>query len=91
MGNKGNWQQWFQFYHRNSPQQGKHISKGFALIKDLLLRACGRDFGYKILAMDFVSVWILKIVVQKCQLWDIYLSNSLWMKIRATNSSTGSW
>ena len=39
--------------------------KGFALITYVLSRVCGRVFRCKILTMDFVNVWILKMIVQK--------------------------
>ena len=35
-------------------EQGKHICKGFTLIRDVLSRACGRAFRHKILMTDFI-------------------------------------
>ena len=32
----------------STKRQGKHSSKGFALIRDVSLRACGRVFGSKL-------------------------------------------
>ena len=36
-------------------EQGKHSSKGLDLIRDVLSRACGQAFRYKILTMDFTG------------------------------------
>ena len=69
--------------------QGYDSFKGLALIRDMLLRACGRVFRHTTIAMDFISYKSFNMVVQKRQQGDNYCFNYRLRQLRATNSSTG--
>ena len=87
-------QQWLPFdtktrRHFCDNSQGYDSFKGLALIRNILSKACGRDFRHTTIAMDFISDKSFNMVVQKCQQGDNYYFNYRLKQLRAKDSSTG--